>query len=174
VIGLWSDERQEKIMSYKIIYALNFLTILGTGMVAGVFLAFSSFVMAGLGRLVPAQGISAMQSINITVINVLFMGILFGTAILSIVLAYGSLRQGLNSYVVLGAVLYCVGSILVTIVFNVPLNEALAAIDPTSTSAADFWQDYLRSWTNWNHVRGLAAIGACAIYVRALTILPLQ
>ncbi len=161
-------------MSVKFLYALNLLAILGTGLVAGVFLAFSSFVMAALGRMLPAQGISAMQLINITVINPLFMGILFGTAILSFVLVYGSLRQGVNLYIVLGAAFYIGGSMLVTMIFNVPLNDALAVMDPTSASVADFWQNYLRTWTSWNHVRGVAAFAACAAYAQALTMFPHQ
>lgn len=45
-------------------YAVTLIAALGCGLVAGVFFAFSSFVMPALKRLPPAQGISAMQSIN--------------------------------------------------------------------------------------------------------------
>jgi uncharacterized membrane protein len=162
----------EAAMSDKLIYVLNFLALLGTGLVAGVFLTFSSFVMAALGRLPPANGISAMQMINVTVINPLFMTVLFGSAILCIILAYAAFRAGLtphNMILLVGAALYVIGAILVTMIFNVPLNDALAAVDPTDANSLKLWNDYLRNWTFWNHVRGLAAFAACAAFVRAIS-----
>ena len=67
--------------------ALTFLAALGSGLIAGFFLAFSACVMAALGRIPPASGISAMQSVNVVVLNPVFLGIFFGTAALSLVLA---------------------------------------------------------------------------------------
>lgn len=58
------------------------LSALGCGLMAGVFFAFSTFVMKALGALPPAQGIAAMQSINVAVINRWFMAAFFGTALL--------------------------------------------------------------------------------------------
>ena len=60
-------------------------TALGCGLVVGVFFAFSTFIMKALARLPAPQGIVAVQSINIVVINPLFMGALFGTGALCIV-----------------------------------------------------------------------------------------
>src|SRR5258705_6992637 len=56
-------------MSGRVLTTVTFGTALGAGLVAGVFFAFSSFVMAALARLPPAQAIAAMQSINVTVVN---------------------------------------------------------------------------------------------------------
>jgi hypothetical protein len=60
-------------MTPKWLFTLKLLTALGCGLAAGVFFAFSTFVMPALVRLQPPQGIAAMQSINITAINPLFM-----------------------------------------------------------------------------------------------------
>jgi uncharacterized membrane protein len=160
-------------MSDKLTYALNFLALLGTGLVAGVFLTFSSFVMAALGRLSPANGITAMQMINVTVVNPVFMAVLFGSAIVSLVLAYFAFRDGLTSQsmmLLIGVGLYVIGVILVTMIFNVPLNNALAAADPANADSVTLWNDYLQNWTFWNHVRGLAAFLACASFARAISI----
>ncbi len=160
-------------MGGKMFYAVNFLAVLGTGLVAGVFLAFSSFVMAALARLPSGHGISAMQAINITVINPLFMAVLFGTAIMCAALVYSAFRGGLNAQgiiMIAGATLYLVGCIVVTMVFNVPLNDALATLDPNSAEASTQWSGYLKSWTFWNHVRCLASLAACAAFVRAMTL----
>lgn len=60
---------------------LTVVTALGCGLNAGVFFAFSSFVMKALARLQPAQGIAAMQSINLVAVTPAFMAALFGTAV---------------------------------------------------------------------------------------------
>ncbi|MHC5731878.1 MAG: anthrone oxygenase family protein, partial [Nostoc sp.] len=100
--------------------ALKLFSALGCGLIAGVFFAFSTFVMNALGRLQPAQGITAMQSINITVINPLFMAVFLGTAAACILLAISSLlrwHQPGAVYLLLGSLLYLVGTFGVTIVF---------------------------------------------------------
>lgn len=151
--------------------ALKLFSALGCGLVAGVFFAFSTFVMRALSRLQPAQGIAAMQSINITVINPLFMTVLFGTALACIVLAISSLlkwNQPGNPYLLLGSLLYLVGTILVTIVGNVPLNEALAKVDPNSADGTSLWTSYLANWTVWNHIRTIAALAAAATFTLGL------
>ena len=60
---------------------LAIVTAGGAGVVGGVMFAFSTFIMTGLGRLDPAQGISAMQAINREAPNFWFMTALFGTAL---------------------------------------------------------------------------------------------
>lgn len=160
-------------MNDKTIYILNFIAILGTGLIAGVFLAFSSFIMSAFGRLSPANGISAMQMINVTVINPLFMSVLFGTAAICLGLVFASFRTGLgasNQLLLAGATLYLLGAIGVTMVFNVPLNDGLATVDATNPNSITVWTNYLQSWTFWNSVRGLAACAACAMFVRAINI----
>jgi uncharacterized membrane protein len=71
-------------------------------------------------------------------------------------------------YLLAGTLLYLVGTILVTIIFNVPLNDALAAVDPTTADASGFWTTYVKSWTAWNHVRTVAALAAAASFITAL------
>lgn len=144
---------------------LKLFSALGCGLMAGVFFAFSTFVMKALARLQPAQGIATMQAINITAINPLFMTALFGTAAACIFLAISSLlkwHQPGASYLLLGSLLYLVGTVGVTIAFNVPLNDALATVGPSSVDGAGLWARYLTEWTFWNHVRTAAALAASA------------
>lgn len=146
--------------------ALKLFSALGCGLMAGVFFAFSTFVMSALARLQPPQGIAAMQSINITAIDPLFMTALFGTAAACIFLAVSSLlkwHQPGAAYLLVGSLLYIIGTVLVTIVFNVPLNDALAIVKPDSTEGANLWARYLTNWTFWNHVRTIAALAAAAL-----------
>ncbi|MBU7583147.1 MAG: DUF1772 domain-containing protein [Nostoc sp. TH1S01] len=64
--------------------------------------------------------------------------------------------------------LYLVGTIVVTIAFNVPLNDALAIANPDSTEGANLWARYLSNWTFWNHVRTIAVFGAATLLTIAL------
>jgi uncharacterized membrane protein len=57
---------------------------------------------------------------------------------------------------------------VVTMVFNVPLNDALAAVDPGSPDAAPLWARYLKDWTFWNHVRTITSTAACALFIAAI------
>jgi len=151
--------------------ALKLFSALGCGLIAGVFFAFSSFVMSALGRLQPAQGIAAMQSINITVINQSFMMVFLGTAVACIFLAIFSLlkwNQPDAPYLLLGSLLCIIGTFWVTIVGNVPLNNALASAKPDSPEAAALWSKYLNDWTLWNHLRTAAALAAAVLLTIAL------
>lgn len=152
---------------------LKLFAALGCGLVAGVFFAFSTFVVPALARLQPAQGIAAFQSINITVYNPWFMTAFLGTGGVCIFLAVSSLfkwYQPSAVYLLVGSLLYLVGVVLVTIAFNVPLNNALAIVKPDSTEGATLWARFLIDWTFWNHVRTAAALAAAASFTITLSI----
>jgi uncharacterized membrane protein len=147
--------------------AVTFCAALGCGLMAGVFLAFSSFVMSGLARLPAPQGIAAMQSINIRAITPVFMTVFLGTAVLCAllcVLTLASKPVGAG-YLLTGSLCYVVGSFVVTVVVNVPRNNRLAEAIPGEAAAARLWTDYLRTWTAWNHVRTIASLVAAALLI---------
>lgn len=153
------------------IFYATFAAAVGSGLVAGIFYAFSSFVMAALGRLSAAQGIEAMQAINVVVINRSFMLAFFGTAIICcglLVAAYLRWSDGSGKPLLLGSLLYLAGTIGVTMVFNVPLNNALAAARPETAEAASLWAHYLERWTMWNTVRMVASAASMTMLVVAL------
>lgn len=146
------------------------LSAVGCGLVAGIFFAFSSFVMKALGKLPPPQGIAAMQSINVVVINPWFLTVFLGTAaacVLVIIMSLSRWHDPGTPYLIAGSVLYLVGTLLVTMLFNVPRNDALAAVAPSTSEAARLWVEYLSSWTAWNHVRTAAALIACVSFIIA-------
>ena len=158
-------------MSDDLRFALILVAALGSGLIAGVFFAFSTFVMTALGRLPPAQGIAAMQSINVAVINPVFLGTLFGTGMVCVVLAAVALLNWQvpgAAYLLAGSVLYVVGDVVVTMAFNVPLNNALAAAKPESAEGSVLWSRYLREWTAWNHLRTIAGLAAAAAFIVAM------
>jgi uncharacterized membrane protein len=147
---------------------LLWASALGALLIAGVFFAFSSFVISGLGRLPANQGIAAMNSVNVTVINPVFMAAFLGTGIIALALIvtnFSSMPDPAAIKIIAGALIYLIGSIGVTMIFNVPLNDALAA---SNLDGAALWADYLKTWTMWNHVRCLASLAAGALMFSAL------
>ncbi len=158
-------------MTNPFFVALIILAVIGSGVVSGIFFAFSTFVMTALGRLPREQGIASMQSINVAVLNPWFFAVFFGTAGGCLVLAALALHDWNDptmSYLLVGSVLYLLGSVGVTIAFNVPLNEELAAVKPDSTEGAELWTRYLSVWTAWNHVRTAGSLAAAASFIMAL------
>jgi uncharacterized membrane protein len=152
-------------------FASILVAALGCGLMAGVFFAFSAFVMTALARLPPAQGIAAMQAINVAAITPAFMGALFGTAALCAALVVAALpRWGEPGavWLLVGGLLYLVGAIVVTMAFNVPRNNALATLAADSTNDVSFWARYVAGWTAWNHVRAAACLAAAASLTLAL------
>jgi uncharacterized membrane protein len=158
-------------MSHRLITLITLFSALGCGLVAGVFFAFSTFVMPALASLPPAQGIAAMQRINVAVLNRWFLGALFGTAAACAALAISSVmaRDEPGAWLRLGgSALYLLGAIVVTIAFNVPRNDLLATVQPESAEGARLWPGYVAAWTAWNHVRAAAALSAAALLITAL------
>jgi uncharacterized membrane protein len=150
---------------------LTFVAALGSGLTAGVLFGFSTFVMPALERLPAAQGIAAMQSINVKAINPPFMAALFGSGVLSLGLAVFALTQLGESwapYLVAAAVIYLAGPVGLTAGYHQPRNLLLAERGPAMPEAAGYWSHYLREWTRWNHARVAAALVASALQTGAL------
>lgn len=152
-------------------FVLVVLGILGTGLVAGVFCGFSTFVMRGLAALPPAQGVAAMNAINVAAVQPAFMTVFAGSAALSALIAVVTFvvwpEEG-KAELLLGSALYLVGSFGLTIVANVPRNDRRPRLTPGAPEAAVYWPEYVREWTFWNHVRTVASAAAALVYIVAL------
>ncbi|ARO28478.1 hypothetical protein NXC14_CH00470 [Rhizobium sp. NXC14] len=144
---------------------------IGSGLVAGIFFAFSTFIMSAFSRIPAEQGIAAMNSINVTIVRSPFMGLFVPTAILCLVIAVLAVidwRGGASALMLAGAAIYVFASFLSTIIFNVPMNDALEKVSGSGAEAVALWTSYVRDWTWWNHVRTVASLLASAAFVRAL------
>src|SRR5919106_2349769 len=154
-----------------LLFATTFAAALGCGLMAGLFFAFSVAVMKALARLPPAEGIAAMQAINLAILNPVFLTVFFGTAAACVIVVIRSLFHWGDAgvvYLLTGGIFYLAGAVLVTLVFNVPKNRGLASIAPADPESAQLWMDYLGKWTAWNHVRTAAALAAAAALTIAL------
>ena len=153
---------------FPIITSLSFGVV--ALLVAGVFQAFSDFIMAGLKRADAAAGVQVMQHINRTVLRSVFLISLLGLAPLSMgfaLYAIFDLSGGPQLLIFTAALLYVSTVVLVTIGANVPRNEHLDAVTATSDKARAYWSVYVREWTRWNHVRTLGAATTGILYLVA-------
>ncbi|MDJ0808172.1 MAG: DUF1772 domain-containing protein [Gammaproteobacteria bacterium] len=147
------------------------IALLGSALIGGIFYAFSSFVMKALARLPSAEGIAAMQSINQVVLNPWFLGAFMGTAAISLlvaVLAVNWWETPSAPWLVAGALLYLVGTFLLTGLGNVPLNNQLAAVQANDPAAIKLWEHYLDRWTRLNSIRTVAAMCAALMFTVGL------
>lgn len=150
--------------------AVRLVAALGCGLMAGLFFAFSSFVMTALARLPPHEGVAAMQAINLAVRNPWFFTVFFGTAAACLAMVLQATldwRMPGAACALAAGMLYLLGTFGVTVAFNVPLNEALAPLDPAAAASATFWSGYVGRWGGWNHVRTAAATAATGLLLIA-------
>ena len=140
--------------------------------IGGVFLAFSDFIMRSFDLVRNQAGIETMQVLNVEIIRSGFMVLFMGLAILSLVIVvYATVNLGGTVRLLLtGAGLsYLVGVFVVTAAGNVPLNNRLAAMDPSTAQTLAFWkQTYMTRWVNLNSLRTLACFLASGLTLAAL------
>ena len=151
---------------------LTLLAAIGAGLAGGVFFAFSTFIMLALRRMPDAQGIRAMQEINKAAPAPLFMLVLFGTALLCVVLGVSAVRrwgEPAAAWQLAGAALYMI-CVILTMAYHVPHNDALGRLDPGAASSVAPWHHYLTYWTAWNHVRTLSASAGAVAFTVAMRV----
>src|SRR5262249_34286345 len=119
----------------------------------------------------PDQGIAAMNSINITVINPWFMTVFLGTPIVCAILFVIALLKWSEpgaAIILAASLIYVVGSLVVTLAFNVPLNNELARVTSAAGEGGALWTRYLSDWTFWNSVRTAAPLLAMVLFIWGL------
>ena len=158
-------------MSTAFFFLMQF-AILAYALLGGVFLAFSDFIMRSLAMTGGHGGIEAMQVINREVFRWVFMVLFLGMAPISLLIAgYGAfgLSGPAGILIMLAGLIYVVGCFGVTVFFNVPMNEALAGMETSSSITRDYWmQTYVPRWTFWNSVRTAACAVSAALLLFGL------
>ena len=137
-----------------------------SGLMAGVYCAFSTFIMPAFRRLEGGQGAVSMVSINEVILRSWFMPLFFGSTLLSVLLVTVALFfwDGIWSLVqLIAGLVYLLGMFVCTAAFNVPLNNALVADQSGAGGSGAVWEDYLERWTRWNHVRSFSSTLSCGL-----------
>lgn len=153
------------------IFLLVLFTAVGVGIISGLLFTFSNFAMSALGSLPAESGISAMQAINIKIINPVFLLVFAGSGVSSIALSAIAItrwQEAGMAWILVGSLLYLAGGIFITARFNVPLNDRLAAINPAASGSELIWREYIRSWLPWNHLRTVATSASVAAFALGL------
>ncbi|MBH0112593.1 DUF1772 domain-containing protein [Novosphingobium sp. YJ-S2-02] len=144
-----------------VINALLGLLVVATAIMAGVYFCFSAFVVRSLDAIGLPAGMAAMQSINRLIVRSAFLPLFFAsTALCAMVFVVGWLdRQHAGAWpLLMGSGLYVAGMFAVTVLRNVPLNNALDAASAQGDEARENWRRYMRAWLAWNHVRTVSCI----------------
>lgn len=153
-------------MTLYTVIALGLVMITGLG--AGVFLAFSDFIMRGLRLAQDGAGSAAMISINRVIYRSIFLtGFMLTTPMAAglAIWAPDGVSDEVRGLIGAGAGVYGVLVFGLTVIRNVPLNKQLDA----SSGDAAVWDRYHRVWALWNHVRSVGAILAFGLFVLAFS-----
>ncbi len=151
------------------------VAVIGCGLVSGFFLTFSDFLMRSLNLAKTAAGVEVMQIINREIWRSVTMILLWGMLALSLVLtgyAYLNITGPSSALVMAGGALYIVGVIVVSFIFNVPMNNRLDTMEYSGTEAATYWKNtYVHRWVFWNYVRAITSGGAAICFLIAAVLL---
>ena len=159
-------------MSSSLITVLLWAAALSSGLIAGVYFAFSGFIMKAFDKLETAQAVTTMNAVNEIILRSLFIPVFFGSSIISlllIVVAFVYWHEAGAGLALIAGMVYFVGMFVCTVIFNVPLNNTLSKLNPTSDNAQQAWTHYLNNWTMWNHLRTVSSLLTCALCIWILT-----
>lgn len=148
-----------------------YIASLSAGLMAGIYFAFSTFVMRSFDQLGAAQAADAMNTINEVILRSWFMTLFFGSTLLYAALAgFAVFDTDLAGrwWLFAAGLIYVVGMFLCTALFNVPLNNRLAAAGDDDSVKAETWKHYFIYWTRWNHLRTVCSLVTVAISVQYL------
>lgn len=161
-------------MTYYLLRGMALLSLLFAGAIFGFFYAWVCSTMWGLDQANPNIAIAAMQAMNASVRNGVFAPAFFGTPIVLLLTAgigvWANARVSAVGFGLAGLV-YLNGALILTMLVNVPMNEALALIELPSIDAKQIWSDYSGPWQTWNLVRTIAS--GCAVLLTGFAIMML-
>jgi len=137
-----------------------------TGLIAGLFFAFTYSVMPGLAQTTDRTFVEAMQRINVAIVNGWFLSCFLGALVFGIVATAFNFGNGaVFGWALAGTVCY-VATLIITVRFNIPLNDALPAAVPDDPGAIR--RQFEAPWIRWNLLRVVTSLGAFGCLVGAL------
>lgn len=139
------------------------ITTVLTGLMAGLFYAFSFSVVLGLGKLPDADYIRTFQAINREIQNPIFLSCFMGILLLlplSTYMQYARPATPQFWFLLAATLVYFIGVFGVTVAGNIPLNNAIEAfkLDNASADVITAQRTAFESkWNNLNMVRTIAS-----------------
>ena len=144
------------------------LSMVTAGLSAGLFFAFAYAVMPGLARAGDRTLVTAMQGVNVAILNPLFLVVYLGPLVFGAATAVALLGDGQGDvlgWTIASVAIYLIGVIVVTAAFNIPLNNALDAAGDTDHAAAR--HAFESRWNRYNVLRTVASIAAFGCFAWA-------
>lgn len=156
-------------------YVVLSISVIASSLVAGLFLTFSDFVMRSLALAKSGAGIEVMQIINREIGKSISIFLLWGMVALSVILvgyAYFFITGPVATWVISGGIFYFVGVLIVSYLFNIPMNEKLDAMQITAPESVLYWNEsYVNRWVFWNYIRAISAGSAAICFLVACIVL---
>ncbi|MBQ4822741.1 anthrone oxygenase family protein [Aquimarina sp. MMG016] len=147
------------------------LSLIGTGLTAGLCFTWSNAIIPGIGRLDNLTFLQSFQAMNRVIINPSFLITFFGPVILLFLNAYLSRHTNIFWLFLLVAILFFMGVGMVTIFKNIPLNEILdqTLLETISQQElADLRQTFEKPWTRWHMIRTITSFMAFILLLTGL------
>lgn len=141
-----------------------------TALVAGLFFSFSVAVNGALHRLKDAEYVNAMQSINLVILNRVFLPTFLAPVFLLPIGAYLYFNTSFPRFALLlvASLFYVVGTFGITVGGNVPLNNRLAGFDMSRASPEEVAQARARFEGPWNRLHAVRTVASIAATVSIL------
>ncbi len=155
-------------MEFNLTTAVVLLTILLTGLTAGLCFTWSNAVTPGIGQLDDLGFLEAFQKMNRAIINPAFLLVFFGPFLGHILTVYLKYQQGGSGFwfYVIAGLLFILGVVFVTVFRNVPLNEILDKTDLATATAEELKalrRQFETPWNQWHRVRTLSSLTSFAL-----------
>lgn len=164
----WLCERLPPVMMSAMTSLLLVLSVIVTGLYAGIMLTFLIAIMPGLAELPDERFTAAMRRFNEKVPGPFFLVLFLGV----IALPAAALFTGLGEHdevagpALVAALVCAVAGHLVTIAGNIPLNNALATSEGGDDSAAR--RAFESRWNTFHRIRTALVLAACVLLAIAL------
>ena len=144
-----------------------------SGLMAGLFYAWSISVTPGLAQIGDDHYLHAFQSMNRAILNPAFFIAFMGLAVLLPLLSYLQYTANVSAkfwYILVATILYVGGVLLVTFFGNVPLNNMLEALSIESMSSEQmdaFRLVFEGKWNRLNWIRTFSSLLSFLLLVLA-------
>ncbi|WP_228237815.1 DUF1772 domain-containing protein [Allomuricauda sp. M10] len=161
-------------MTFTLPTISTFVTLLLSGLTAGLCYTWTNAVTPGIGQLNDLGYLQSFQEMNRAIINPTFLIVFFGPFFAHIVNLYQNWGLGqqhpLFWLYLSSAALFIIGVTFVTLLGNIPLNEMLNKADLNHLSEADLSTLRNRFENPWNQlhwIRTLCSLGSFILLIIA-------
>ena len=153
-----------------------FGAIVLTGLSAGLFYAWSVSVIPGTRKVPDLTYLATMQSINRAILNPAFFLVFFGSILflsISSIYEFHS-NKWVFGFMLASAITYLIGTVGVTGLGNVPLNDQLDIMNLVESSSEKITEFRMFYETKWNRLHSIRTSFAVISFMLAVIALFVQ